>query len=112
MPRHENRQNKSSLNNNTPWKRLLVMSLRNRIAFYYTVATAFLIALVFTITYLIVESVVYKQFDEKIKTEISEILSKAHITTKDFRGFSSFQELDNKDSIDTEFVHCEGLCLP
>ena len=79
MPRHKHRKNKSILNNNAPLKRLLVMSLRNRIAFYYTVATAFLVAMVFTITYLIVESVVYKQFDEKIKTEISEILSKAHI---------------------------------
>ena len=104
MPRHKHRKNKSILNNNAPLKRLLVMSLRNRIAFYYTVATAFLVAMVFTITYLIVESVVYKQFDEKIKTEISEILSKAHITTKNFTGFASFQELDNNDSIDTEFV--------
>ena len=109
IPHQANRKKEFILNKHVPWKRLLVMSLRNRIAFYYTVATAFLIAMVFTITYLIVESVVYRQFDEKIKTEISEILSKAHITTKDFKGFASFHELDNNDSIDTEFVQVVNM---
>ncbi len=104
MPHHENRKRQSIPNEKAPWEKLPSISLRNRIAFYYTVATAFLIAIVFTITYLIVESVVYKQFDEKIRTEISEILLKAHITTKDFKGFASFHELDNNDSMDTEFV--------
>jgi heavy metal sensor kinase len=104
MPHHENSERQSISNEKAPWGKLPAMSLRNRIAFYYTVATAFLIAIVFTFTYLIVENVVYKQFDEKIRTEILEILTKAHITTKDFKGFASFQELDNNESIDTEFV--------
>jgi heavy metal sensor kinase len=104
MPHHENNKRQYIPKDEAPWKKLPGMSLRNRIAFYYTVATAFLIAIVFTFTYLIVESVVYKQFDEKIRTEILEILTKAHIKTKDFKGFASFQELDNTESIDTEFV--------
>ncbi|MEI8033709.1 MAG: hypothetical protein WCH05_10220 [Chlorobiaceae bacterium] len=49
------------------WKRLPAFSLRNRIAIYYTVATAFLIAVFFTIIYFMVENVVYRQFDEEIK---------------------------------------------
>jgi signal transduction histidine kinase len=92
------------LKTKSPWKRFLVMNLRNRIAFNYTFATALLIALVFTVTYLIVENVVYKQFDETIKNEVSEVLSKAHINTNDFQGFESFHDLDNKESIDTEFI--------
>ena len=70
------------------------MSLRNRIAFYYTVMTAFLIALVFAIIYVMVESVVYKQFDEEIKKEIAEILSDSNVSTHDFKGFASFQNQD------------------
>ena len=35
-------------------KKWTVMSLRNRIALYYTIATAFLIALVFAILYFMV----------------------------------------------------------
>ena len=93
------------------------MSLRNRIAFYYTVATAFLIAVVFTITYIIVENVVYRQFDEKINQEVSQILFKANIQTKDFKGFASIkdEQVDTFDSeeesknndkikVDTEFI--------
>ncbi|MEI8186222.1 MAG: ATP-binding protein [Chlorobiaceae bacterium] len=82
----------------------MAMSLRSQIAFYYTVATGLLIALVFMITYLIVENLVYRQFDEKIKNEVSEVFSKAHITNHDFKGFASFQNLDNKENIDTEFI--------
>lgn len=99
------------------------MSLRNRIAFYYTIMTAFLIALVFAVIYFTVEHIVYRQFDEEIKKEISEILSEASISVHDFKGFSSFQnqdidavESDNdndndndlknqkKINVDTEFI--------
>jgi two-component system heavy metal sensor histidine kinase CusS len=76
------------------FKEWSVMSLRNRIAFYYTFMTAFLIALVFAIIYFTVERIVYKQFDEEIKKEISEILTDAKISTHDFKGFSSFQNQD------------------
>ena len=100
-----------------------VMSLRNRIAFYYTFMTAFLIALVFAVIYFTVERIVYRQFDEEIKKEISEILSDAKISTHDFKGFASFQNQDidavvqdndndndnepkknKKINVDTEFI--------
>ena len=105
------------------FKEWSVMSLRNRIAFYYTITTALLIALVFAIIYFTVERIVYKQFDGEIKKEISEILSEAHISAHDFKGFASFQNQDidagdtDKDSdndgdskkkkkinVDTEFI--------
>ncbi|MEI6757298.1 MAG: HAMP domain-containing protein [Chlorobium sp.] len=92
------------------------MSLRNRIAFYYTIATAFLIALVFTVIYFMVDNVVYRQFDEEIRKEISEIFTDSHINRNDFKGFSSFSEFDadhksnddehenNKHDVDAEFI--------
>ena len=63
------------------WSR---MSLRNRIAFYYTIATAFLLALIFTILFFMVESMVYKQFDDEVNNEVSEIFADAHVTSHDF----------------------------
>ena len=95
------------------------MSLRNRIAFYYTVTSAFLIAIVFTILYFMVQSMVYKQFDEEINSEVSEIFSDAHVTSKDFTSFSRFKNfIDDKEvnyretkheekgtaKVDTEFI--------
>ena len=97
-------------------KRWSRMSLRNRIAFYYTIATAFLIALVFTVIYFMVDNVVYRQFDEEIRKEISEIFTDSHINRNDFKGFSSFSEFDadhksnddehenNKHDVDAEFI--------
>lgn len=76
------------------FKEWSVMSLRNRIAFYYTIMTAFLIALVFAVIYFTVEHIVYRQFDEEIKKEVAEILSEANISVHDFKGFSSFQNQD------------------
>jgi len=73
------------------------MSLQHRIAIYYTIATAFLIALVFTIIYFMVERTVYKQFDEVINTEVSEIFSDAHVTRNSFTSFSQFKNrIDDK----------------
>ncbi|MEI8186690.1 MAG: ATP-binding protein [Chlorobiaceae bacterium] len=84
------------------------MSLRNRIAFYYTIATAFLIALVFTILYFMVESIVYKQFDDEINNEVSEIFLDAHVTTHDFTSFSRFKNfIDDKATNFTETKHVE-----
>jgi two-component system, OmpR family, heavy metal sensor histidine kinase CusS len=101
------------------FKEWSVMSLRNRIAFYYTIMTAFLIALVFAVIYFSVERIVFRQFDEEIQKEVSEILSEAKISTHDFKGFSSFQNQDidagdndehndlkkkKKINVDTEFI--------
>ena len=96
-----------------------VVSLRNRIAFYYTITTAFLIALVFAILYFMVQSIVYKQFDEEINNEVSEIFSDAHVTSHNFTSFSRFKNfIDDKEvnfnetrheekatvKVDTEFI--------
>ncbi len=103
------------------FKEWSVMSLRNRIAFYYTITTAVLIALVFAIIYFTIERIVYRQFDEEIKKEVSEILSDANISTNDFKGFESFKSRDidagdndsdndndsikkKKVNVDTEFI--------
>ncbi|TLU82007.1 MAG: HAMP domain-containing protein [Chlorobium sp.] len=79
----------------TDWS---VMSLRNRIAFYYTSATAVLIALMFTSIYFMVESVVYRQFDDEIRNQISAILSESHISAHDFKGFDNIKEIDNENN--------------
>ncbi len=97
------------------------MSLRNRIAFYYTIATAFLIAVVFTIIYFMVDGFVYQHFDTEIKKEITETLSEAHPTGDKFTDISQFRaaninddnEDDNEDDepnkkikadVDPEFI--------
>jgi heavy metal sensor kinase len=82
-------------------KKVPVMSLRNRISFYYTVATAFMIAIVFTVIYFMVENIVYRQFDEEIKKEVSEVLKDADMTAHDFQGFEKFKDLDNIKSFDS-----------
>ncbi|KZK75292.1 MAG: hypothetical protein A3K90_05835 [Pelodictyon luteolum] len=51
------------------------MSLRNRIAVYYTAATAVLIALVFTTVYLMVEGVVYRHFDQELTMAAARVVS-------------------------------------
>ena len=96
-------------------KKWTVMSLRNRIAFYYTIATAFLIAMVFAILYFMVESIVYKQFDDEVNKEVTEVFTNAHLTSHDFTSFSRFktfiddnseakQDLKEVAKVDTEFI--------
>ena len=84
---------------------LSVMSLRNRIAFYYTIATAFLIAIVFTTIYFMVEKIVYKQFDDEIKKEIAEIFSESNISPNNFQGFESFKDKIDDDGGDYDNEH-------
>ena len=74
--------------------RLSSMSLRNRIALYYSGATAVLVAVVFTVVYFVVERVVYRQFDDELKGEITEILNESTVTA---RGFSTLAELNSVD---------------
>lgn len=93
----------STVHKNSFWKsnslfeRWSNMSLRNRIAFYYTIATAFLIAVVFTIIYFMVDSFVYKHFDEEIKKEITETLSEAHAIRNKFTDLSQFRSANIND---------------
>jgi two-component system heavy metal sensor histidine kinase CusS len=82
-------------------KKVPEFSLRNRIAFYYTISTAFLIAIVFVVVYFTVESVVYKQFDDEIKKEILEVLSDAHVTTENFKGFAIVKDFASIRNLDT-----------
>ncbi|MFZ4525930.1 MAG: ATP-binding protein [Chlorobium sp.] len=94
-----------------------VVSLRNRVAFYYTIATAFLIAIVFTTIYFMVENVVYKQFDDEIKNEVSEVITDSNISTHNFQGFANIKDINESDNdndnesrknnkfpIDTDFI--------
>ncbi|RXK88402.1 HAMP domain-containing protein [Chlorobaculum sp. 24CR] len=63
------------------------MSIRNRIALYYTGATALLIAIVFAAIIFTVDSVVYRHLDEELLKEAVETLGEAHIRIDDFGGF-------------------------
>jgi len=74
------------------------MSLRNRIALYYTIATGFLIVLILTTIYFMVENVVYKQFDDEIKKEISEIISDENISIHNFNGFATIKNIDGDET--------------
>ncbi|RPI17975.1 MAG: HAMP domain-containing protein [Ignavibacteriae bacterium] len=47
--------------------------LRNRIAFLYLTATAVLTAILFLITYAVVQNAVYSHLDEQLDTEINEV---------------------------------------
>ncbi|NMW20017.1 MAG: HAMP domain-containing protein [Chlorobiaceae bacterium] len=84
------------------------MSLRNRIALYYTIATAILVALVFTILFFMVERMVYKQFDDEVNNEVTEVFTDAHVTSHDFTSFSRFKHcIDDKEINSNETEHKE-----
>lgn len=69
------------------WRFLSSMSLRNRIALYYTGATAVLIAIVFAAIIFTVDNVVYRHLDEVLRREAAETLREGHILRDDFNGF-------------------------
>jgi len=98
-------------------KSLPAMSLRNRMAFYYTVATAFLMAVVFAAILLMVDRIVFMHFDEELRHEVAETLEDAHIKGQIFNGFDSFRGIDGtaeevgehkslekKKDLDSEFI--------
>jgi len=90
-----------------------VVSLRNRIAFYYTIATAFLVVIVFTTIYFMLENVVYKQFDDEIKSEISEVLADSNISTHNFQGFANVKDIkDGHNDNDNDDVSKKKKNLP
>ncbi len=70
------------------WRLLSSMSLRSRIALYYTGATAVLIAIVFAGIAFTVDNVVYRHLDEVLQKESFEILGKSHV--RDGRRFDDF----------------------
>lgn len=70
------------------------LSLRNRIALYYAIATAVLLALVFILVFFTVERVVFNHFDEELDREVSEILEKQSHGRSDVWNF----DLSDDDS--------------
>lgn len=79
------------------------MSIRNRIALYYTGATALLIAIVFAAIIFTVDSVVYRHLDEELLKEAVETLDEAHIRKDRFEGFSGAGEYDDDVFDDDDF---------
>lgn len=101
----------------TRWRSFPSMSLRNRMAFYYTITTAFLMAVVFAAILLMVDRIVFMHFDEELRHEVAETLEEANVKGQAFTGFDNFrcidgtQEEDDEDKlrlkkkeIDSEFI--------
>ncbi len=74
---------------------LAPMSLRNRIAFYYTITTAILMALVFAAILFSVDRIIYLHFDQDLRHEASETLQNNRLNG---RLFSELEELCPLDS--------------
>uniref|UniRef100_Q3ATG3 histidine kinase n=1 Tax=Chlorobium chlorochromatii (strain CaD3) TaxID=340177 RepID=Q3ATG3_CHLCH len=70
---------------------LTAMSLRNRIALYYTSATALLIALLLTTVYFAVNRVVYEHFDEELRHEVAETFGHLHLLPYNFESNNNAQ---------------------
>jgi heavy metal sensor kinase len=79
------------------------MSIRNRIALYYTGATGFLIAIVFATIIFTVDNVVYRHLDEELFKEAAETLDEAHIRKDRFEGFSGSGLYDDDVFDDDDF---------
>jgi len=73
------------------------MSLRNRIAFYYTITTALLMAVVFAAILFSIDRIVYLHFDQDLRHEVSEILQEVRLNGKLFSGFEGICELESSD---------------
>ena len=84
-------------------KPLASMSIRNRIALYYTGATAVLIAIVFAAIIFTVDSVVYRHLDEELLKEATETLHEAHIRKDRFEGFAVADRYDDDVFDDDDF---------
>ncbi|MCF8383817.1 MAG: HAMP domain-containing protein [Chlorobium sp.] len=78
----------------------LSLSLRSRIALYYTIATAILLALVFTLVFFTVERVVYSHFDDELDREVSEIIRAQPPGTPGLRHFNLSDDDHRTDEAD------------
>jgi heavy metal sensor kinase len=74
------------------------MSLRNRMALYYTTATAILMAVVFMGIFITVDKVVYRHLDEELRHEVSETLSEAHVQSRDVCEFDRLKDMGLDDA--------------
>jgi heavy metal sensor kinase len=77
------------------WKIVPPMSLRNRIAFYYTVTTALLMAAVFAAILFSIHRIVYLHFDEELRHEAAEALQNARLKGKILSELQGLDELDS-----------------
>jgi len=73
------------------------MSLRNRIAFYYTFTTALLMAAVFAAILFSIDRIVYLHFDQELRHEASEALQNARLKGKLFSELEKLCELDSTE---------------
>jgi heavy metal sensor kinase len=71
------------------------MSLRSRIALYYTIATAILLGIVLSAIFFMLERVVYSHFDDELQRKTHEILEKS-------RGSMAVDISDGDDREDAE----------
>ncbi len=74
------------------------LSLRNRIAIYYTIATSLMIALVFTGISLMVDHAVFGHYDDELMYEVTETLSGLNLKSKNFNAFSRLNQFDDDDA--------------
>ncbi len=73
--------------------RLPPISLRTRIAFYYTFMTALLMAAVFAAILFSIDKIVYLHFDEELRHEVEEALEEARMNERILNGLDGFRDL-------------------
>ena len=73
------------------------MSLRNRIAIYYTVATSLLIALIFSGILFLVDRAVSSHFDNELTFEVAETIADLKLKDKNFNDLAHFNKFDDDD---------------
>jgi two-component system, OmpR family, heavy metal sensor histidine kinase CusS len=78
-------------------KLLPPMSLRNRIAFSYTVTTALLMAAVFAAILFSINRIIFLHFDQELRHEASEALQNARINGALFSELESLCKLDSTE---------------
>jgi heavy metal sensor kinase len=71
------------------------MSLRNRIAFYYTATAAMLMALVFAAILFAIDRIVSLHYDQELRHEASEALQHARLDSQLFNELENLCELDS-----------------
>jgi signal transduction histidine kinase len=75
---------------------MLLLSYRNRIAFYYIITTALLISVVFTVIYIIVKESVYRHIDNDIQSEKVKLFEEISINNKGFSLIDAHEWKENE----------------
>ncbi len=79
-------------------RKLPEMSLRNRIAMYYTAATSLLIALIFSGILLLVDRAVSSHNDDELKYEVDETIANLKLQDRYFRDLAHANNFDDDDT--------------